>query len=164
MALLIAKKVLSPTDALASQTGVVQNTSTQSSVNVSTSTPASALVPVKDVRSTTTLSTNQSPDWRLMVRQKSVEYGVSESVMWYIINHESAGSTTIQSNYYWHGKREESYGLVQINLPSNPTVSYEEATDPEFSLTFLASRLALGHGYLWTTYRNLTAASTSPSV
>jgi hypothetical protein len=37
------------------------------------------------------------------------------------------------------GDRELSWGLVQIHLPTNPNVKKEQATDPEFSIKYLAS-------------------------
>lgn len=51
------------------------------------------------------------------------------------------------------GEREKSYGLVQIHLPSHPNVSYTQATDPEFSVKFLAKNLSEGKGGMWTCYR-----------
>ena len=77
------------------------------------------------------------------------------------VNCESNSSTTVQSNYYWKGKREESFGLVQINLPSNSDVSYHQATDPDFSLDFLASHLASGQGYLWACFREHNGYATT---
>lgn len=35
------------------------------------------------------------------------------------------------------GEQEMSYGLVQIHLPDHPYVSLEQATDPDFALSFL---------------------------
>lgn len=46
--------------------------------------------------------------------------------------------------------REESYGLVQIHLPSHPSVSLEQATDIEFALDFLASNVKNGKQRMWT--------------
>lgn len=50
------------------------------------------------------------------------------------------------------GQREKSYGLVQIHLPDNHSISYAEATDPDFALNFLAQKLSEGKGHLWSCY------------
>jgi hypothetical protein len=53
------------------------------------------------------------------------------------------------------GERERSFGLAQIHLPSWKNISYEQATNPDFSLNFMAEKLAEGKGNLWTCYRKL---------
>lgn len=51
-------------------------------------------------------------------------------------------------------KREDSWGLVQINRLAHPDISVEEATDPDFAINFLAKNLSLGNGNMWyTCYR-----------
>ena len=50
------------------------------------------------------------------------------------------------------GERERSYGLVQIHLPDHPEVSYAQATDPEFSIDFMAKKFCQGHGTEWSCY------------
>lgn len=86
-----------------------------------------------------------------LISDYSRKYGVSEALMTHIVQAESTGSTTIQSNYYHKGKRENSWGLVQINLDWNPEVTKEEALDPNFSLNFLASNLKKGKCKMWST-------------
>ncbi len=100
-------------------------------------------------------SPTSSFDLKTLIKEKALKYGVSAEIMQKVVNCESNGSTTIQSNYYWKGKREESYGLSQINLPHHPNITYSQATDADFSIDFLASELAQGHGYLWTCFRLL---------
>ena len=53
------------------------------------------------------------------------------------------------------GDHGNSYGLVQIYLPANPSISKEEALDPFFSINFLLTEWKLGRGHLWTCYRLL---------
>jgi hypothetical protein len=36
------------------------------------------------------------------------------------------------------GTREKSYGLAQIHLPDHKDISYEQATNPEFAIDFIA--------------------------
>lgn len=84
------------------------------------------------------------------------KYSVSSTTMLAIMKCENRSfDPTLQSYHVKNGVREESYGLVQIHLPSHPNVSYEQATDPEFSIEFLAKHLSQGKGSLWTCYRML---------
>ena len=91
----------------------------------------------------------------LLISHYSAKYGVNEAVMRGVVGCESGGSTTIQSANILNGKREESYGLVQIHLPDHPEVTKEQAQDPDFALDFLAKNLKDGKGSLWTCHRNL---------
>jgi hypothetical protein len=45
------------------------------------------------------------------------------------------------------------YGLVQINLPSHPEVTKQEAFDPDFSLHWMGEQWKEGNENEWTTYR-----------
>lgn len=105
-----------------------------------------------------------------MARQLSDYYAelwdVNANVMWAVIKCENKELNPTQQsrhrypydNSRWGvkaGEREKSFGLVQIHLPDNRNVSYSQATDPDFSLNFLAKNLAAGRGNMWTCYRNL---------
>lgn len=50
------------------------------------------------------------------------------------------------------GEREKSFGLVQIHLPDHPETSYAQATDPEYSIEFMAKKFSEGHGHEWSCY------------
>ena len=70
---------------------------------------------------------------------------------------ESTGSTTIQSMHRdptGPNGREDSWGLVQIHLPSHPEVTREKAQDPDFALEFMAKEFAKGHTWKWTCYKS----------
>lgn len=54
------------------------------------------------------------------------------------------------------GDNGTSFGLVQIHQPSHPTITKEQAHDPDFALNFLAKNLAAGKGKMWTCYRMIT--------
>lgn len=93
----------------------------------------------------------------------AAKYAVSEGVMLRVMaceNKERNPKGQSKHLYYFsdpkraivQGTRERSFGLVQIHLPDHPEVSYEEATNPEYSIEFLAKHLSLGHGYWWTCY------------
>lgn len=102
---------------------------------------------------------------RQEVRAKAEEYGVSAYAMSAIINCESQGSTTVQSNHrytvrnvpkgYQVGDREQSFGLVQIHLPAHPHITREQAVNPEFAIEFLAKNLKAGDGWMWTCAKTL---------
>jgi len=75
--------------------------------------------------------------------------------MRYIINNESTYDTFAKGdrNYVCPktGEVAPSFGLVQINTCWHPEVTYAQATNEEFAITFLAMHLAEGRCYLWTT-------------
>lgn len=96
------------------------------------------------------------------VEDKAKEYKVSADLMKAIINCESQGSTTIQSNHRYHagnvpkgykiGDREMSFGLSQIHLPAHH-VTKEEAIDPKFAIDFMAKNISEGHANWWSCYK-----------
>lgn len=98
-------------------------------------------------------------DWTLERIKKEIatvakEYGVSAHVMETVIKCESMYDTDIQSHHRRpDGTREQSFGLVQIHLPDHPSVTYDQAIDPQFAIRFLAEKLQAGQGRLWTCYR-----------
>lgn len=53
------------------------------------------------------------------------------------------------------GDFNHSFGLVQIHLPSNPSVSKEQALDPTFALNFITDKFIQGHQKMWSCYRIL---------
>lgn len=82
------------------------------------------------------------------------KYHVSPITMSDIIHCESNGDPAIQSGMInKEGKQENSWGLVQINLDYNPSITKEEALDPEFSLDFLAHKISIGKAKLWACYK-----------
>jgi soluble lytic murein transglycosylase-like protein len=82
-----------------------------------------------------------------LITEKANKYGVSEEVMHAVIKCES----TYNKNAI--GDQGNSYGLVQIHLPSWKNITKEQALDPEFAISFLAEKLSEGKGNLWTCYR-----------
>jgi hypothetical protein len=88
-------------------------------------------------------------DWtkeriREEVDKKALEYGGDSDRIWRVLMCESGASTTIQSHHILKGVREESYGLVQIHLPSHPHITKEQAIDPEFAIDYIAKHLTNG--------------------
>ena len=84
----------------------------------------------------------------------SIVYNVENELVTKIIDCESGFNPTIQSNYYKDGVREKSFGLAQINLPSHPNITYEQAVNPVFAVGFLARNLSEGNGSMWRTCWN----------
>lgn len=86
------------------------------------------------------------------------QYGVSGDSMWATILCEDRQLDPMkQSGYYKNGTREQSYGLVQINLPSHPDVTYDEATDVDFSINFMAKQFAKGNQKIWSCFKPTTS-------
>lgn len=94
------------------------------------------------------------PPKPLTLQEKSdmyaTKYNVKPSLMRSVVQCESTFNPDAV------GDGGNSFGLVQINLPSHPTITKEQAHDPDFALDFLAKNLAAGKGKLWTCYRMLT--------
>lgn len=98
------------------------------------------------------------------IELKSKEYGVDIKTVKDIINCESGFNSTLQSKHIYKqdypvwgmkkGDREQSYGLVQIHLPSHPSITYEQAIDIDFSLEFLIKNLSEGRGDMWSCYKD----------
>lgn len=75
------------------------------------------------------------------IDEQAQKYGRDPEYLKAIVKCESNGSTTIQSHYRKNGIREDSWGLVQIHLPSHPGVTKEQALAPEFAIEFLAKNI-----------------------
>src|ERR1035437_421372 len=85
-----------------------------------------------------------------LVLQYSKQYGVSSTTMWTVMKCENKElDPTLQSRIITNGKRELSFGLVQIHLPSHPNITKAQATDPDFSIDFLAKQIKAGHIGIW---------------
>lgn len=99
---------------------------------------------------------------REIVHVKAIEYGVPAPLLEKIITCESQWQPTVQSRHIYQftdakrgiykGQRERSFGLVQISLPHNPTITYAQATEPEFAIDFLAKKVSEGKGCLWSCF------------
>ena len=76
------------------------------------------------------------------------KYHVPEKTMFKIISCESS----FNPNNHTQSSRENSWGLVQINLKAHPEITQEEAVNPDFALNYLAKNLAKGNGGMWTCY------------
>ena len=87
------------------------------------------------------------------IDEQAEKYGVSASEMKRVIKCESMGSTTIQSRHIRKdGTREQSFGLVQIHLPAHPTVTKEQAIDPQFAVEWMAKNFAEKRQKMWSCF------------
>lgn len=98
-----------------------------------------------------------------LILKYSEEYDVSFALMSAIMDAENKNripdlQSSLKYNFtktslgIYYGEREYSFGLVQINLHYNPHITMEQATDPEYSIKFLAKELSLGHHSKWGAY------------
>ena len=53
------------------------------------------------------------------------------------------------------GDNGNSFGLVQIYLPANPTITKEQALNPVFALNFITDEFLKGHQNRWSCYKIL---------
>lgn len=79
----------------------------------------------------------------------SREYGVSENLMSFIVEHESQYNNCAVGDTFLP---KPSLGLVQISTHYN-NVSPKDAFNPQFALEYLASSIRLGKANKWSTYK-----------
>ena len=84
-----------------------------------------------------------------LIREYSGLYEVSYNKMYYTLKCESGFKPNAV------GDGGHSFGVAQIHLPSHPTVSREQALDPDFPLRWTAQQFAKGNAKMWTCYRLL---------
>lgn len=84
----------------------------------------------------------------------SAKYGIYVGTLYDIIECETAHTFDpyIQSGHYIDGVRENSHGLAQINLTIHSDITYEQATDPDYAIEFLARNLSEGRTWMWACY------------
>lgn len=93
-------------------------------------------------------------------KRAAEKYGVSFEQMWRTVS-ECENITLDPTLQSWHpdptgpNGREDSWGLSQIHLPSNPEVTREQAQDPAFSAEFMAKKFSEGLAHRWTCWRML---------
>lgn len=98
-----------------------------------------------------------------LVDKYSDKYNVSAPVLMRTLKNENntfefcrQSELHYKANNRWGfpaGTREKSYGVAQIHLPDHPSITKEQACDPEFSIEFMAKQFALGRASMWMGYR-----------
>ena len=84
------------------------------------------------------------------------KYGVSAYQMGRIIQCESGGKSVQSAIVTKSGEKEDSWGIVQIHLPSHPNITKEQAMNTDFALDFLAQNLGGGRVSMWHGYNPKT--------
>lgn len=85
----------------------------------------------------------------VIIAENAKRYGVAETTLKKVISCESSFNENAVGDF------GNSFGLVQIHLPSHPYITKVQALNKEFAIDFLAKNLSLGKGKMWTCYRNL---------
>ena len=99
---------------------------------------------------------------QMLVNKYSKKYNVSaKSIMNTLENENDTFDFDRQSELkYKKGNRwklsgyEQSYGVAMIHLPDHPEITLEQATDPEFSIEFMAKQFSLGKQKMWMGYKS----------
>lgn len=100
-----------------------------------------------------------------LIEKYAKEYKVSAPLIKEIIILETGGTEDcekLQSKILYKsdhpewgvkkGEYEKSFGCVQIHLPSHKNITYEQATNRDFSIRFIASEIAQGRARQWSCY------------
>lgn len=85
----------------------------------------------------------------------ATEFGLHKGRFLATLQCENQFNAKGQSNHYYMGVREKSFGVAQINLPSHKGVTQEMAENPYFAIPWMADKWVGGHASLWTCYRDL---------
>lgn len=107
------------------------------------------------VTTTINMVVDEKSHYIYLIEKYAQEYKVSSYKMKRTIWCESQYKN-VQSNVIKNGVREESYGLVQIHLPSHPHITKEQALNPEFAIKFMAREFALGNSWKWYGYDTMS--------
>lgn len=93
-----------------------------------------------------------------LVRHYAEKYKVNPVVMMNILTCENNQFDPDLQSYHpaksFNG-RELSFGLAQLHLPSHPEISIEQATDPDFSIEYMASEMSKGRASQWSCYKQI---------
>lgn len=93
-----------------------------------------------------------------LVSVYSTKYGVNSTKVLETIRCESRFKN-VQSGIISNGVRENSWGVVQIHLNSHPTISKQQALQPEFALEWMVKEFSIGHASKWSCYKKLYTSS-----
>lgn len=107
-----------------------------------TTTAFASYAPVEKVREEHRIEPQNAPqstklprnELELLIEKYAQIYSISPLLMKEIIKCESSFNVNAKNIT----EREESYGLVQINLLAHTNISIEQATNPDFAIEFLA--------------------------
>ena len=124
--------------------------------------PAVLTLPPTPIAEAAELSTS---DLKQMATEIAKEHSLNTDHFLKVISCESNWDTQIQSAYITKdGTRENSWGLVQINLSAHPNVTKEQALNPRFALTWMAEQWSLDGASMWSCWTILQARGWSLST
>lgn len=120
---------------------------------------ANAVTITDDVKTVKELSSELGTTYseqqiKVIVDEYSIKYGVDSTRVLETIRCESRFKN-VQSGIVSQGIREDSWGIVQIHLPSHPTISKQQALTPEFALEWMVKQFSNGKAKQWSCYRSL---------
>ena len=82
-------------------------------------------------------------------------YNLPRNRFMYTLECENGFRATGQSQHINNkGEREQSFGAVQINLPSHPGITQEMSEDPYFAVPWMAEQFAMWNASMWSCYTN----------
>lgn len=96
-----------------------------------------------------------------LIKKYATQYKVSAQDMERVMRCENKDfNPTLQSFHrYKNGEREKSFGVSQIHLPAHPEISYEQATNMEFSIEFMAKEFSKGNQKIWSCWKIVNTPS-----
>lgn len=110
--------------------------------------PVGAYTPItRDFTATSTIEA--------YVREQAEQSGLGEA-FYQTLKYESGNWQNGQSavvNPNGPNGHEDSWGVCQLFLPSNPDITKEQALDVEFCVSYTISEFKAGHARRWTGYR-----------
>lgn len=119
--------------------------------------PRVEIVQPIDLNSTTSLLERKSAV-KILVLHYADKYKVNPEVMMNVLTCENDQFDPDLQSYHpansFNG-RELSFGLAQLHLPSHPEISIEQATDPDFSIEYMASEMSKGRASQWSCYKQI---------
>ena len=110
-------------------------------------------MPLKAPKITQVQHLEPSAELLSLINKEAQKFNLNPDDLIDTIRCESQFVPNVQSNHFYRGEREKSFGLSQINLPYNPDVTYEQAIDPEFAVHFMAEKFSQGKQNLWSCWK-----------
>ena len=103
------------------------------------------------------------PAYRQYAMQEAGAAGLNVDLFLATIDCENPKWDTILQSRVIHadGTREQSWGIVQINLAPNahPEVTKKQATDPHWSIDWMVAQWKAGRAWQWTCYNTIVKAA-----
>jgi len=99
---------------------------------------------------------------REYAKSVALDHGLNVEKFLEVIHCESGWQADVQSRHRYTkdnpewgvlaGDQELSFGIVQIHLPSHPTITKEQAKNPQWAINWMADRWVEGKQSWWSCY------------